>query len=61
MSALLVLTPLETGEGATFEPPSVSSFDLPSLFNVPGLEWLNKYMLHAPDDTTLNQPLHLAP
>ena len=52
MSALLLLTPLETetptGGGAVeFEPPSVSSFDLPPIFGVPGLEWFNKYMLQA--------------
>ena len=41
MSGLLVsLIPLEG-----FEPPGVSSFDLPPL--VPGLPWLNKYTLQA--------------
>jgi F-type H+-transporting ATPase subunit a len=52
VSALLLLTPLETeppagGGGEEFEPPSVSSFDLRPIFDVPGLEWFDKYMLQA--------------
>jgi F-type H+-transporting ATPase subunit a len=55
VSRVLPLIPLEAepepgagGEGETFEPPGVTSFDLPPIFEgVPGLEWLNKYVLQA--------------
>jgi len=36
------LVPLEG-----YEPPGVESFDYPPLFDVPGLQWLDRYMLQA--------------
>ena len=42
MSGWTGLVPLEG-----YEPPGVESFDYPPLFDVPGLQWLDRYMLQA--------------